>query len=139
MTGETAILKLPYPPSVNLVWRSLAFISKYSKKPMVRVVISKRGNQYFAEVAKVIMAARPPRFEGVKLNVYVKVVPPDRRKRDLDNLGKVLMDSLQKCGVIDDDANIDVLTFCRAPVEKPGYVIIEVKEQVALLFKEIDR
>jgi crossover junction endodeoxyribonuclease RusA len=59
-----------------------------------------------------------------RLTVWVEAWPPNRRKRDLDNLGKFLLDSLHKAGIIEDDALIDDLRFVRMPVVKNGLLRI---------------
>ncbi len=53
----------------------------------------------------------------------ILVYPPDRRARDLDNLGKALLDALTKAGVYGDDSQIDHLTFAR---RKNGTQIIQI-------------
>ena len=49
-------------------------------------------------------------------------------KRDLDNILKSLLDSLDHAGVFDDDEQIDELHVLRAGVEKPGNVAISLVE-----------
>jgi Holliday junction resolvase RusA-like endonuclease len=46
--------------------------------------------------------------------VVVEVYVPDRRKRDLDNLHKGILDSLTHAGVWGDDSQIDDLRIYRA-------------------------
>lgn len=84
-------LTLPYPPSVNHYWK---------KTRNGRVYISKEGKDYKAKVfvdCLHIPVIKPP----VEINVSVYF--PDNRKRDLDNLGKVLFDSLVDAKVLADD------------------------------------
>ena len=45
---------------------------------------------------------------------------PDRRRRDIDNVGKALLDALQHAGCFDDDEQIDVLHIERRTVIKGG-------------------
>jgi crossover junction endodeoxyribonuclease RusA len=54
----------------------------------------------------------------------VKLYPPDRRTRDLDNAGKAIFDSLKHAGVYVDDEQIDDLRFLRREVRKPGIVMV---------------
>jgi crossover junction endodeoxyribonuclease RusA len=62
-----------------------------------------------------------------RLAVEILAFPPDRRKRDLDNLYKALLDSVSKAGVIPDDEQIDDLRICRMASEKPGRVQVHIK------------
>jgi crossover junction endodeoxyribonuclease RusA len=45
--------------------------------------------------------------------IVINVYPPDARKRDLDNLLKCLLDSLQTAKVYEDDSQIDYLLIKR--------------------------
>ena len=70
----------------------------------------------------------PNRFSSEeRLRVQVECFPPDKRRRDLDNLGKSLMDSLQHAKVYADDSQIDFLSFERFP-ELFGKVIVHISE-----------
>ncbi len=107
--GGMIVLELPWPPSVNGYWRSP------NKGPLAgRTLISERGRAYRAAVAREIERHRPQAQAG-RLAVHVDAFPPDRRKRDLDNIGKGLLDALAHAGVIRDDGDID-----RCSVER-GY------------------
>jgi len=50
-----------------------------------------------------------------RLRVVIECFPPDRRRRDLDNLGKSCLDSLQHAKIFVDDNQIDDLRFIRMP------------------------
>ncbi len=56
------------------------------------------------------------------------VYPPDRRRRDLDNVLKALLDSLAHAKVYEDDSQIDVLVVDRKEVCGKGYVVVNVEE-----------
>lgn len=58
-----------------------------------------------------------------RIRMEVVAYPPDKRRRDLDNLGKSLLDSLQHAGLYQDDSQIDYLSFERMP-ELLGKVIV---------------
>ena len=64
-------------------------------------------------------------IEG-RVEVLIDAYPPDRRKRDLDNLIKPLLDCMEDYGVFQNDEQVDILTIRRR--EKGGYVIIHVSE-----------
>lgn len=106
------VIKLPYPPSVNTYWRHL------SKGPLAgRVLISEEGRKYRETVLRMV----DPLKLGMRLRVEIKATMPDRRKRDLDNLPKAVLDALTHAEVWGDDGQIDDLRIWRAPeVEAPG-------------------
>jgi crossover junction endodeoxyribonuclease RusA len=59
----------------------------------------------------------------------VAVFAPDRRKRDLDNLGKCTCDFLTHAGLYADDSQIDWLEFRRMSVQPgAGRVIVTIEE-----------
>lgn len=69
----------------------------------------------------------PPRFPlPGRLRVRIKVCPPDRRRRDLDNVQKALLDALEHGGVYADDGQIDRIEVERGPVTPGGCVVVEV-------------
>lgn len=49
--------------------------------------------------------------DRIKLSVYA--YPPDKRKRDLDNVFKCLIDSLQHARIFPNDFQIDMLSIVR--------------------------
>ena len=110
-------LKLGVPPSTNSYYRSVTGKG---------VLISKRGREYRAEVAKACQEYVGA-FGDDRLSVLVVLRPPDKRKRDLDNFcGKALLDALMKAGVFQDDSQIDCLTMIRGRLdrENPGVDLI---------------
>ncbi len=108
-------IMLPYPPTVNTYWR------KFNN----RMVISAKGRQYRKDVMELLEGCRT--FHG-RLKVTIIATMPDRRKRDLDNILKSLLDSLDHAGVFDDDEQIDQLHVFRSVVEKPGNVAVSIEE-----------
>ena len=112
------ILELPYPPSVNRAYRAVNG----------RVILSKVGREYHkkAKVA-VLQQGAAARLSG-RLKVTVRASAPDRRKRDLGNLDKLLCDAMEKAKVFLDDGQIDDLRYIRLEPSKPGYVNVEITE-----------
>jgi crossover junction endodeoxyribonuclease RusA len=50
------------------------------------------------------------------LRVEIEAWPPDKRKRDLDNILKSLLDALTYAGIWEDDSQIDDLRIYRATI-----------------------
>ena len=109
--------ELPYPPSINHYYRRVGF----------RTLISREGRRYRREVVARLAARRDGPLRG-RLSVVVHLCPPDRRKRDLDNAMKCLLDSLQHAGVYADDAQIDELIIRRGSVVPGGAVMVCITE-----------
>ena len=63
----------------------------------------------------------------MRLRVEIEAFPPDKRRRDLDNIFKVLLDSLQHAEVYVDDSQIDYLCVQRMP-ERLGKVLVHIRE-----------
>jgi len=102
MDDKAVVLRLPWPPSMNHYWRRVGN----------RTLISREGRRYREAVVMVCRMQRVERIEG-RLAVQVVAYPPDRRRRDLDNLQKALLDALEHAGVYDDDSQIDRLLIER--------------------------
>ena len=113
-------LTLPWPPTINHAkhfWRG-------------RVVTSKAARDYRNEV-KVIAATAAPGIDlgEARLEVHIQAFPPDNRKRDLDNIQKVLIDALQAAGLFKDDSQIDYLGVTRAVKTEGGMVAVQIAER----------
>ena len=63
-----------------------------------------------------------------RVALYVEAHPPDRRRRDLDNILKALMDSLQYANVYQDDTQVDIIHVTRGKVVPGGKVNIHMIE-----------
>jgi crossover junction endodeoxyribonuclease RusA len=58
-------------------------------------------------------------LEG-RLSIHVALYPPDRRKRDLDNVLKSLLDACEHAGCYENDSQIDEIRIVRQEVKKDG-------------------
>ena len=102
-------LLLPYPPSVNHYWMSSGNM-RY---------ISKRGRVFRQAVAEEAATQGIVGLEG-RLAVHIALFPPDRRKRDVDNVLKALLDACEHAGCYESDSQIDELHIVRQEVRKDG-------------------
>ena len=114
-------IALPYPPSINHYWRNV----------QGRTLISKRGREYREQVRRLVLAfGGTASFGRLPLYVHMLAVMPDRRKRDLDNLTKAVLDALTHAGVWEDDSQINDLRITRSKqVEKGGSLIVMITVQ----------
>jgi crossover junction endodeoxyribonuclease RusA len=80
------VVTLPYPPSVNMLWRRVGN----------RTLLSAEGRRYHETVGRHIaisgrqVVPEPP--HAVSIVAYL----PDRRRRDVDNILKALLDPLYR-------------------------------------------
>jgi len=93
-------LELPYPPSINHYWRRVG----------PRTLISREGRRFRQRVMAILAALHIRPLVG-DLAVDVEAFPPDRRRRDIDNIQKALLDALEHGGAYADDSQIVRLTI----------------------------
>ena len=110
-------LELPYPPSINHYFRHLGS----------KVVISRRGRAFRVRVWWLLRTMRVRPMTG-ELAVVVDVFPPDRRRRDIDNVQKALLDALQHGGLYEDDSQIVKLDIERRGCVSRGRTIVRIQE-----------
>lgn len=124
---EAPQLILPWPPSINTYWRHTW--KKGGGIGSGRVYITDQG-QAFRELVGWECKAQKARKHGkARVRVVLNAYPPDRRRRDLDNVLKPLLDALQHAGLYDDDSQIDRLEIHRMfPSWKGGHVDVVVVE-----------
>ena len=98
-----------------------------------RVLISKRGREYRQEVIDLItkIVREDSTYQGLfpfvqRLGMTVTLNAPTRRKYDIDNRSKALLDALQHANVFEDDEQIDELILRRSDIIKGGQVIVNI-------------
>ena len=119
------ILVLPYPPSMNGYWRSLR-----TGRMAGRVLISERGRAFRKDVEAAARLQEIARLEG-PLKVTLWLHPPDRRRRDIDNPIKPLLDALTHAGAWSDDSQIRELHVTMEAPDKTNPRALVVIDRVA--------
>jgi crossover junction endodeoxyribonuclease RusA len=108
-------IELPWPPSVNHYYRRVGH----------RTLISREGRKYRKEVCAILRNLRPLSKD---LSMTVDAYPPDKRRRDLDNIQKSLWDALQHGGAYSDDSQIkDFECHMHEPYRPNGKVIVRLQ------------
>ena len=113
-------LTLPWPPTVNTYYRHVVV----NRAP--RTLISDAGRRY-RESVKAQVAGQVENALQSDLRVSVEAWFPDRRRRDLDNLLKSLLDSLTHAGVWQDDSQVVDLRISKAQ-GTGGLVVVQIEE-----------
>jgi Holliday junction resolvase RusA-like endonuclease len=111
-------LELPFPPSVNHLWRRVGH----------RTVLSRSGRTFHRSVRVILVQMGVQPIAG-RLAVAIDLHPPDRRRRDLDNALKALLDALQNGGAYHDDAQIDDLHIRRGDCVPGGRVYVRLVQR----------
>jgi crossover junction endodeoxyribonuclease RusA len=97
-------LELPFPPTVNTYWRRVGH----------RTILSASARAYRQKVEIALVdGSLGSRHEALTCDLAVEIEfrPPDRRKRDIDNLPKGLLDALKHAGVYADDSQVRQLNL----------------------------
>lgn len=118
--GPGLHLALPWPPSGNKLWRS-----PNSGPLRGRTLLSAEARQYKSKVQTIVDLLDCEPVSG-RVFVSMTACPPDRRRRDLDNLLKIILDSL-KGAAFGDDSLVDRLLIERGPVEAGGLVRVSIR------------
>lgn len=101
------------PPTVNHYW---GFRGKYR-------FLTKTAIRFRKEVSK---ACKDYRIEG-DMAVCIDYYPPDRRKRDIDNIIKPILDAMQHCGLFHDDYQVQQITATRQDTVVGGLVAVHIR------------
>jgi len=97
---------LPYPPSINHYWLTARGGRRY---------ISPEGNTFRQWTLVTCRTQQIPSFGDSEIRLDITINPPDRRRRDVDNVLKVLLDALQAARVYDNDYQVQRLSIERGP------------------------
>ena len=118
-TTQRRVLKLvlPFPPSLNHYYRHVG----------PRTLISREGRSYRKRVCALLKAQRVEPLKG-GLTIEIELHPPDRRRRDVDNSMKGLLDSLEHGGAYHDDGQIVRLEAEKHEPVPGGQVVVTIEE-----------
>ena len=101
-------ITLPYPPSVNSMYRTFRG----------RMLISKKGREWM----KIAVASAKGEVHGWfvsgSCSLAICAYLPDNRRRDLDNLLKPLQDCITHAGIWKDDCQVKDLRITHCGVDK---------------------
>jgi crossover junction endodeoxyribonuclease RusA len=112
------VLTLPFPPSMNTYWRNFRG----------RTILSPAGRAFKAAVADYVLEYRVPKLGDCKLRISMVLFPRDKRKIDIDNRIKCVLDALQDAGVFNDDFQVDELTIVRGKNIKGGGIRVMIEQ-----------
>lgn len=103
---------LPFPPSVNTYWRHVG----------KKTLISEKGRKFRANAIAAVyeqLRKRPMAVTG-DVSVIVKMYPPTKHRRDIDNFLKAPFDALTHANVWKDDEQVKRVDMEWCEVVKGG-------------------
>ena len=115
------IIELPFPPSINHYWKHR--------------VLGRRAVVYLASEGVTFRQASQhciPSVDAIteRVTVTIDLYPPNKRKLDIDNRVKAVLDTLTHAGVWLDDEQVDRLIINRCEVTKggaKGYCVVSIE------------
>ena len=113
-----ASFSLPFPPSMNTYWRNFRG----------RTVMSKAGRAFREQVIQYVIDNNIPKFGESKVKITLILRPRDKRKIDIDNRIKAVLDALEHAGVFDDDFHVDHIHMIRGTPIKGGLLHVTIEE-----------
>lgn len=115
-------IKIAWPPSVNHVWR---------KTPAGRIYLTREARMFRADVMSRVAVARchgvlPKTALAGNLAVAMELYPPDRRRRDVDNYSKAVLDAMTHARLWRDDSQVKQQTVAVCAPKPGGQVVLTI-------------
>lgn len=112
-----ARMYLPWPPSVNRIWRT-------TSKGII--YLTKAAKEYRQMVCYIVAASRlKDAFpKDSHLEMTMLAYPPDNRHRDIDNICKCVLDALEDASVYNNDSQIRILHLEMLEMRKGGMITV---------------
>jgi Holliday junction resolvase RusA-like endonuclease len=118
LAGRSASVELPYPPSVNTIYR---------RRRDGQVVLPAKVKEWKRRAGWAYKAAGGRVLHGA-VSVEVELYPPaDGRRRDIDNGLKCILDSFNGVAWRDDD-QVSYLAVAKLAPEGKGRAVVRVKK-----------
>ena len=91
------VLRCPWPPSVNRIWRSVNG----------RAILSADYRAWRKAASQELMLVQRARPQLGPVEITIELCPPNKRVIDIDNRAKACIDLLVSCGIIEaDDSSV---------------------------------
>ena len=117
------MIQLAYPPTTNNLFSTIRVKGKEKRIPSQAYTAWKNAAGWE------LKAQKPTPIKG-RFHFSMVVFPPDKRRRDLDNLLKAPLDLLKTHGVIEDDSlaqSVKAEWAPDSPMMIPAHVVVTVE------------
>ncbi len=91
-----------------------------------RTLLSRKGREFKTAVRSIVCRQRLDQALSCRVAVSMRLYPPDKRKRDIDNYVKACLDALTSARVWRDDSLVDKLYVERGVKRTGGCVALSV-------------
>lgn len=109
---------LPWPPSIN---------NYYGRRPRGGIYLKKPGQKFRHDVMQQLLWCAQEESKWEPLKLLIDIYPPDKRRRDSDNITKAVMDGLEHAGAYKDDYLIFDFQVRKWGWYEDGMVIASIK------------
>lgn len=110
MVSDPVQYILPFPPSVNAMWRAVV------RGKIAVNILSEKGRKYRESAIEAIGRVDKP-MSG-RLQVSLDLHPPTMRRYDADNFVKAVFDAMTHAKVWLDDEQVDQFGVLKCPKDK---------------------